>query len=372
MEVIIDLDLIDDGEENPFEKIASYIEKASLVGKISDKEKNSLMTKTLSLERKLLDLSESEYKEANIILKEAYSIASVASKIAEVDANDVTTFALQQGMQCLNNVVKIVIGKKEDEIKSHFKTISPKAYLTSKKKLKVTRTELTQALTIASTRFGIFHSAKGISHKVLGDFQNSDYEDEWSIDLIFNTNKFENHVPLDFIYQFVEILNKIDGVKVIIEEIKIGSIKAKLKVLFEEASSKEEVKELLESSRKFAKAKLEKDYEEQEKIKAEKNKIDVEKEILREQLRQDTSIESDYRRALEIQSMEEDLQSKRLENISKRMQLLKESRDLYKELLADGYISQKDFEMLIKEISFMKINDGRLEIGESTDIIDNM
>lgn len=372
MNAIIDLDLVDENDENPFEQIAVYAERALLQGEITKETQESIMNLTLSTERQLQDLAEDQDEKKHVLLIGAMKYAKTISLLTEAEHSKPLISAVHQGMTSLFSVITNNDYSSATEIDKAFGLLSPIEYLKKKSKSKVHIKELAQAVTICSTSFGILHAGSTIIPAVALGLDRMVNVESWDVRLNFKTPSSENHVPLDFIYQFIEILNKIDGVKVILEDIKVGSIKAKLKVLFEQAKSKDEVKELLESSRKFAKAKLEKDYEESEKIKTEKEKIQVEKEILKEQLKQNTSIESDYKRALEIQSLEQDLETKKLQNLKTKMELLKDSRELFSELLAEGYVSQAEFEMFIKGIPFLSYKDGFLTIGESTDVIDEM
>ena len=72
---------------------------------------------------------------------------------------------------------------------------------------------------------------------------------------------------------FIECLNSIEGTDVTIVEIRKGSIISQLKLFFQSPDAKKQAIELLESTKKFAIGKLEKEYSESEKLKKETEKI---------------------------------------------------------------------------------------------------
>lgn len=228
-----------------------------------------------------------------------------------------------------------------------------------------------KAGTIALTHFDIVNSSYLYAFdSSMVDTNTNKVIDEWKIDLFFDLEVSESHKPLEFIYQFIEILNSIPGVKVTISDIIIGSLGVKLKAVFESVSSKEEVKEILESTKKFTKGKLEKDFEETEKIKKEGEKIEMEKKLLLQEIDSKGSLDTAYLKSLEIQAAEEDLKRKKLENAVLQVELIHKGAQAFSELLARGIISQKHFEMAINDIMFISINNGKLSTGEIIDTID--
>ncbi len=197
-------------------------------------------------------------------------------------------------------------------------------------------------------------------------------KDEWILELNFDTANKNNHKPLEFIHTMIEALSTIEGVNVTLEDIKIGSIKARLKVVFDDLRGKEEFKDVVESSFKFAKGKLEKAQIENEKIETEKAKNLIENDILVTNLNTLNSPELRELKRLESESLKYDVERKKIENEMLNLELFRKKKDMIKELLAEGIIDQDKFEMLINGVSFMKVDNGEIKIGENIDVIDKM
>ncbi len=371
--IIIDVNLIDESGENPFEELMKIVEKASLEGKIGE-EKSFIEKKILYLERQMQDLSDSESEVHKIIMDSTLKLMSEYTRICSNNEEySKKGFAIAfKSIDKVSHILTSLDDNNEEETFDKISSLSVKKFLVEKDKKSTSWQEMIHIANINLVNHGIIYNEPVNtipSYQLSGAKKNIP---EWSIELNFNTKRNDHHKPLEFIHQFIEILNQIDGVTAVLEDIKIGSIKAKLKVIFDEIKSKDDVKELLESSRKFAKAKLEKEFEENENLKALTEKIDIERELLKEELKDKTSIESSYLRSLKIQEAEADLKRKQLENKMLNLKLIKESSETFAEMLALGYISQNDFEMLIQGIPFMSFKNGNLSIGESTDIIDEM
>ncbi len=370
-ENLIDLEVIDNEDENPIEEIMSTVERYSLVNQEYE-VKDKIEKQILHLERIMQDMAEensskqnSLNKSINELLKE-YSLSFV--KKQSKDTIELLSKSLNSIIQFSQNAKM----READYIIQNSRILSPKLYLQSKGYQRADFEKYCQAATVTLTHFDIANSNWLYFSDIKMSDKNETYFDSWDLELFFDLPIEDSHKPLEFLYQFIEILNSINGVKVKIEDISIGSLRAKLKVLYENARSKEEVKELLESSVKFAKGKLEKDFEESEKLKKEAEKIDIEKKLLIQELESNTSIENAYKKSLEIQSAEEDLRKKKLENALLQIELMEKGSDALAELLAKGFISQKQFELMIKGLSFIKISDNKLLPGESLDVIDNL
>ena len=349
--ITIDLNVLELGEdENPFEKLAAKIEQLNLQGADPDKT-GVLEQQVLFLERKYQDLQDTDLEKAKVLLQ------ACKANILMLDSDVIHSFdAIKKNINSITHVTMGMLHSKKSDVSS---------------------------LLLSKILKEKFHNSSSISAIALYDVFNSTFNTssveniiveplEWLIELNFKTDKKENHKPLEFIHTFIEGLNTIPGVRVTLEDIKIGSIQAKIKAIFDDVTSKEEVKEVLETARKFAKGKLEKEYYEGEKASSETQKNKIEFQILEENLLNLKSEENKELKKLQSESIRYDIEKKQLENERLKIQLFKERKELLKELLVDGFIQQKDLELLIKGIPFLKIENGRLTAGESTDIIDKL
>lgn len=345
---IIDLNVLELSEgENPFEELASKLERLNLQG--SDSKKiQTLEQQVLFLERKYQDLQDTDSDKAKMLLQ------AMKANLIMLDAAAIITIdAIQSNISAIKDVTFGMINSKEENTSSRILT------------------------DIIKKKFG---NAPTISANDLFDIYNTTFKPvdtsapllEWLIEMNFKTQNGQNHQPLEFIHTFIEGLNTIPGVHVTLEDIKIGSIQAKIKAVFDDVTSKEQVKEVLETAKKFAKGKLEKEFYEGEKANSEAIKNRVESQILEETLLTLKSEETKELKRLESESLKYDLERKQLENERLKIQLFKERKELLKELLADGFINQNELEILIKGIPFMKIENGKLTISENIDIIDKL
>lgn len=348
-EIAIDISLLELGEgKNPFDELASKIERLSLEG--SQKADTSKLEETLLfIERKFQDLQDVDQRKAKVLMQ------AVNANILMLEAKDF--FSIDLVSRNLEHIKDISIGL------SNFEINDTESYMlgdiirhNNGSVSKISIYDLNQCYNTVFNR-----TIKKIANKT-----------EWLIELNFETSKVDNHKPLEFINTFIEGLNTIPGVQVVLEDILIGSIQAKVKVTFDDEVSKEEAKEVLEGARQFAKNKLEVEYPEFEKSNSETLKNNTESELLQDKLLYLRSDENKEFRKLENDSLRYDVERKRLENEKLKLQVFKERKELLKELLSDGFISQKEMELLIKGISFIKIENGKLFVGENISVIDKL
>lgn len=349
-QLLVDLDLIEEGSgKNPFDELMSKIENLSLKG-ILTLDKNEIEKKVLFLERKCQDFRDQKSDKSKVILQAVNALS------ATLEENNAFGIGLAEDLYKVIGITNYM----------EYNESNPANYFL------VNQLTNSDPNTKQFTSLEISNAIKSIYSKIKIESSYPRQIDEWLIELNFNTPKDENHMPLEFLHTFIEGLNKIEGVKVTLEDIRIGSISAKIKAFFETAKSKEEVKELLESARKFAKGRLEKDFSERERNSAETKKAELESKILEEELK---GIESPLyyeQKKLEGESLKLDVERKRLENEREKISLFRERKNLLKEMLVEGIIQQRDFEMLIKGLPFIKIVNGHLTIGENIDVIDDL
>lgn len=353
-DLIIDLDLIDeDNDGNIFDNLMSTVEKLSISGAASEDYSKRFEHIILSIERKVQDLSDIDNTKASVVY---FQLKDVMTEYKNIIIHDNSIEMLNNTIEALSTIENFIYDNKN----------LPRIInqLSIKKNLQgniwsMDNIKKASYIGLAS----IDYDSKNISKLISENFI-----DSWSIDMVFKTSEYKSHKPLEFIYQFAEILNNIEGIKIEIEKIEKGSIITKIKAYFTTEKSKKNAVEVLESARKFAEGRLEKDYEEKEKMKSEKEKIELEKKILQQEIEKETNLDSLYLSALHIKQAEEDLKRKKLENIKLSMEVLKESRELFSEVLAEGFISQDDFKILINEIPFLEKVNGKLTIGEAIEI----
>jgi hypothetical protein len=367
MKTLLDLEMIENDEEENLDEIMQVVEKYSL-------ETNDIKTKD-SIEEKILYIDHimQDFGESPSTLDIRTSITSLVNQYFVSAKNESKKENFEFFNKSLDYIIKFSksVSYEDDEYITTYKNIlSPLMHLKQRHLYRVDVTDYNKAGTLALSHFDILNSNWISKIKDETNELGKNIIDEWDIELFFETNETEAHKPLEFLYQFIEILNSFPGVKVKIENIIIGSLKAKLKTTFENVTSKEEVKELLEGTKKFVKGKLEKEFEESQKIKKESEKIDVEKELLLQEIEQNASLDSAYLKAIEIQSAEEELKKKKLENAILQLDLMNKGFQALSELLAKGIITQKHFEMSIKGLPFISVKGGILFEGGSLDSID--
>lgn len=349
---IIDLDLIDNSDENIFDDLMSAVERLNIQN--GNHGVSELETIVLSIERKIQDLSDKNDNRGITTYGYVKRVLSEYTLILNNDNSSDTVNITREALSHLNFSI--------DPSALDFNNLQNVV-----DKLSIQKNLRGNISSLSNIKKAACIGLASLSYDTLniGELVGDVYYKSWDIEMQFENQDFDEHKPLNFIYQFIEILSKIEDVKLQLEDIKKGSIIAKIKAYFKSEKSEKDVAEVLESARKFASGKLEKEFEEKEKLKSEKEKIDLEKQILIQQIETTTSLDALYSTALQIRHSEEDLKRKKLENLKLSLELLRDSRDTFSELLADGFVSQADFKILINEIPFLQKIDGKLVIGET-------
>ncbi|MGY6741303.1 MAG: hypothetical protein ACXIUQ_01105 [Cecembia sp.] len=345
----VDLELLEIGNgKNPFEELIARVERLSLEGKL-DVRKEDVEKTILFLERKYQDFSDSDEDKSMVIIQ------AVNANLQLFEHGNQKSFA--DIFENLNQLKYVV-----DDLTVSNKLIPTNYLITSYLQKN------------PSNKSGFtFKSLQKAYSAIFNNFISSQKEiQEWIIELDFEVDINERHKTLEFIHLFIEVLNSIEGVQFTLEDIKVGSIKAKIKAVFDDVTSKEEVKELLESTKLFAKGKLEKEFNESEKLESERHKNEIEADILKENLNEIKSDDFKEVKKLELESLKLDVERKQLENEQKKIELFAKKKKILQELLSEGIIQQKQFKMLINGLPFLGIQNGQLIIGENIDIIDDL
>lgn len=353
-DTIIDFDLKDNNDSNIFDNFMSTIERLNLSGETTSEESKKLEKLILILERNIQDLSESNMQ-CNSLLND--NITDILSEYNTILINNHSKEIITLAVNTFQTINNSIYYYQHDN--SYNKLIDVTTRLSVKKNLKDNPSSLEN---IKKTAFIALTGLEFDSHNI-ADLLEAKYYETCDISINFQTENFENHKPLEFIYQFIEILNKVEGVQIEIEQIIKGSLLVKLKAYFNSKKAKDDVAELLDGAKKFASGKLEKEYEEKEKIKEEKEKLNIEKKLLQQELDENVNLDSLYLKALNIKQAEEDLKRKQLENLKLGLEVLKDSRDLFTELIGQGFVAQSDFDMLINQIPFLQKEKGKLIVG---------
>ncbi|GGH01522.1 hypothetical protein GCM10007415_42070 [Parapedobacter pyrenivorans] len=346
---VIDLELIDEGNgKNPFEDLMAQVENLSLQGKL-DVNKNELEKTILFLERKYQDLSDIDYLKSKILLQ-----AFKANVIISEHNEDKSFIRISDNLTQLKDLSVALTNNDITDL--HKYILSDNTELNDKLEGEIT-VDLLQTVYDK-----VFRSGESKRRK----------KEEWIIEMNFDVPTNERHLPLEFLHTFIQGLNTVHGLSVTLEDIHIGSIKARIKVVFDDIGSKEEAMELLESARQLAMGKIEEDRSGIEKIESEQ--VDNKRGTLTSKEHENGLTAEDLKevKKLEVESLRYDIERKRLENEEKRLILFKKRKEVLKELLAEGIIGQRQMEMLIKGLPFLKIEDGRLTIGENIDIINDL
>lgn len=367
MQATIDLDMLDKGEENPFDKLMSAYERVKLQTEIGFLA-NDFEKKILYLERKLQDLSEKQDEISSKILIRSKEILSAYSTVLISDFSLPSFELIEKSLDSISSLIDHSWIKSANELNIEFDNLSPSKYLRNLNILNPTVDELKQAAysSMYYSHNNIFFSELNL----LDDNTKKMTIDSWDVDFSFSTSGLDKHKPLDFIYIFIEILNKIEGVEIFLEDIKIGSIKARVKINFKTQAGKESLKNVLNESIGSIKADLN-DASKKNLETIELTKL-IPNEIVNEQLSPTDILQNSYLISLQIKNAEEDLLRKKLENERLKIQILRESIETNSGLLANAYLSHKDYEILIKGISFLKVVDGQFQVGESAHIIDDL
>lgn len=347
----IDLGILDGQEEDILEKIIKYVEIARLKRSITEKNRDDLETLVISIDKQLQDLNDRNDLTSKEIVQEI--IALLKSLTNALDATNFSKqdiFFLNYFLNELNKAIfyleelgvanfYIVISRMNVEIAFMPKIVTRESHLT----------------TFRNERQKIIEQ----NRKKL-ELKSSPLEME-----VFLAHK-KDSISLQTLAIIIETLNSIEGTSVIIEDIIKGSIISRIKLYFQSPEAKQQTIELLESTKKFAIGKLEKEYSESEKIKKETEKIEAEKLQIINSISNENSDDNIKKRALEIEAMQLENDRKKLENQKLELDIFRQKTLVLKELLVDQLLTQEEFQILInKQLFIAKVGD---EITEGSNI----
>jgi hypothetical protein len=333
----IDLNVLDIGDgKNPFNELAAKIEEFSLSGS-DEMQIRNLEKQLLFIERTLQDMQDINSIKAKALTQ------LVNANVALVNFNEFTSIeSLGRSINALKSFADNIYHSDAKEVAKYMLT-------------DVIKQNFSKTVLSPNEFHGIYDS--------LFLLETKQKKTEWELDFQFNTEPGENHKPLEFLYSVIEGFNKLDGVKVTLTDIRIGSLNAKLKFEFETPQAKDEVKAIIVESKELTVAKLE----------ARSNS--AAKTVIGEKyinLKVSESGINDEIKQLEIESLRFDVEKKRLENERLQLQIFKEKREILKEIFVDGFVDLGDLVAYINGIPFMKIESGQITVNESIDVIDRL
>ena len=378
----IDLDIIDDeGQESAVEIIMGNVERAVLVGAISITSKDQIEKLVLKIERFMQDLSDDNTETSKFTLKRINESLKVILPILKSDdINHMSLEVIENYLTNLEKISKIAVSKKSvQEVESLFTGLSLDEL---KQNLENTKVSI---WTYASAINGIIETTSNkvtlinysnasdilrmvtsvkMPNKLLAKDEENIKENDLTWDLELKISNKDDSKSIYSLWLLLEAFKSIDGLEFEIEELSKGSIFAKIKVWFKSEEAKKEAEELLESTKKFAKGKLENDYYENEKNKSEAEKVQVEKEKLQSEMDLANSDEEKKRRLLELEALEIENENKKLQNERLKVQVFLEKRQALAELLSDGIINNQEYKLMINQVlQIHKKEDDSIEIG---------
>lgn len=352
----INLKILDGQEEGVLEKIIRYIELARLKRAISEKARVDLESLIINIDKHIQDLNEINQKSSREIIEKI--IALLKSLSSALDNSDF----LKQELIFLHhflNELNIALNSIEEIGVSNFYLILSKMSLELAFMPKIVINE-SHVTSLKNERLKIIEQNK---RKL--KIKSSPLEME-----VFLSHK-KDSVSLQTLAILIETLNSIEGTNVMIEELLKGSIISRLKIYFKSPDAKKQATELLESTKKFAIGKLEKEYIESEKLKKETEKIEVEKQQIVDAMSFENSADNIEKRSLEIEAIKLDNERKKLENQKLELDIFAQKTLILKQLLVEQLLSQEEFQILINKQLFIAKVEDTITTGSSISEIEN-
>jgi hypothetical protein len=195
---------------------------------------------------------------------------------------------------------------------------------------------------------------------------------EWEM-LIKSGNKSLAEVGY-LLWTIGSALENIEGVKVSVEDVGIGSIWFKVKVLFKDLIAKEETKEVLVKAREAAVSYLERPIAEVSKVKSEVFKLEKEAELNDQQIKTYDSSERKELELLNIESKKLELRQKaadiegiELDNKKKKLDLITH----ISQIMASGIIQTDSLQININDVLYLIKEGNSINPGADINTIDN-
>jgi hypothetical protein len=202
------------------------------------------------------------------------------------------------------------------------------------------------------------------------------YDYEWDIILVFNAEHIRASSVSFLVWTLSEALQLIPDVDVDIVKAGTGSLWLRLKVYMKTLFQKNEVKQLLEKTRDAVVAdQLDKKIETTGKIKAEKEKLETEAELLKQKLDTGPSASEARlarhnelaRQEIELQRLRIAAEKEHLENVWLGMQIIEKRANMIRE----GIGLNDPMQIEINGIRYLSSENGKIQKGASMEVIDS-
>ena len=350
----VNLDTLENKNGNGVENILRYVESAKLKMLLNSSDASDLEDIVYQIDRQLQDMSDFQSNEADVIILRANkTLNSVANLLPELSSTEELKFV----KYLLFEISYILADANKRNLADILKKFG---------QLSLELAFMPKILPKNSLGSINFQYDEPIPKFRIG-FESKNKED--FVDAEIRISNEEDSKSLYALWFFIETLQKIEAVRIEIKDIRKGSIFSSIRIWFKSEEAKQEVCHLLDSTRKFAKGKLEKDFSESEKIRIEGKKIEAEKEQIEIANSVEKSAFSEKKRELELESIAMDVERKKLENEKLRLELFLEKKTALKELLADEILSNEEFKLLVNNHLFLEKRKDHFAIGESMEKI---
>lgn len=384
MSKLIDLDILDKEESvSAVEVIMTGVERGYMAGNFAEELKERIEKIVLNIERLMQDLSDVDTEISRYTLSKINESLKIVFPIIQSDNIDQHSLKIiEEYLQNIKDVSKKAVKKKSiNEVKELFKGFSVEE-LKEKLKNKPNVTILGYMgvvkgiIEIATHHDSVSKLENAVSlfanlPVILSDTNFSEIDNEninekteltWDIELIISNN--DDSKSIYSLWILLESLKSINGVEIKITDISKGSLITKIKVWFKSDEAKREAEELINSTKKLAKGKLEKDYYENEKNRSETEKIKAEKEKIEKEIELANSKEEKRKKELEIEALEIENENKRLQNERLKLQIFMEKRQALAELLSTEVINSDEYKLMINnELQIHKKENDTIEVG---------
>ncbi len=380
----IDLDILDKEESvSVTEVIMTGFERVLISGTIESELKDDVEKIVLKIERMMQDLSEENTEISKFTLSRINESLKIILPIIQSEEIDhISLGIIIPYLKNIQDVSQIAIGKSSIEVveelfkgfsiellkdklnnKAEVSIVSYAGMLKGIMKYATHQTNVLKFGDVASlfSSMPVSFSLTDVI-KAENDINHLQKETSWDIELIIS-NK-DDTKSIYSLWVFLESLKSINDLEIEIVDISKGSIKTKIKVWFKSEEARKEAEELINSTKKLAKGKLEKDFYENEKNKSESEKTIAEKDKIVQEIEVANSKEEKRKKELELEAMEIENENKRLQNERLKLQIFMEKRKALAELLATEVISSDDYKLIIdRELQIHKKIDETIEIG---------
>ena len=322
------------GDSDTFDRLIANVERWHLEQAIDDNTKARLERLVLKIERYHQDISEKRGQKPAMLLN--VSSSNLQQHLDEVDGKKYYTHIesrLNQHLIGLHEAFSIIGG-----------------------------------FGGAERGLSEFHS---VLHRTFYEIAGGNSEDSFitkmrlEIDLVIKTEiEFE---ALHVLWTLMKCISQVNGAFVDLSQIRRGSLIARINAFFDSEEGKKEGERLLEGTRNFVHAKLNKEHKEIEKDDVEKEKLSAETDKINKEAEALDPTNERLKGEIEVELLQIKAESERVALERAQLKLLRERVKTFKELLAEEIISTTEFRMLISGILFLEKKGETVKVGPSFD-----